>query len=202
MIVGSGDLPPYDSEIAGLIDDLHTCMLPVALLSSDIRILKAVLKMRSIDDDRILEDVRNRRGILNEKEAMDAGFRVVAFDLDGTLAEYDGWDGGRIGKPIMSEVNHLIHEFERGSYIILFTTRLNIRLWGVVSVDDQSSRIHNWLKSNGILQYISLIVGDKPLAHEYRDDRSVNPTLDCKLHTKTRRKPSKGVKRGSIPSIP
>lgn len=146
-------------------------------------------------DDRVLEDIRVRRGILNEKAAMDEGFRVVAFDLDGTLAVYDGWDNGLIGDPIMSEVNHLIDEFRRGSYIVLFTTRLNIRLWGVVSVSNQLSSINQWLKSIDILQYISLIVGDKPLAHEYRDDRSVNPTLDCKPRTKTRRKPSKGVKR-------
>lgn len=183
-----GDLPPelYDPELAELINDLHASLIPLALLTSlvgDLFKSYRVMKNSSLVDGRVLEDIQARWELLNsvsefknEKEAMDAGLRVVAFDLDGTLAVYDGWDGGRIGEPIFSEVNHLLSEFSAGSYIVLFTTRLNIRLWGVVSVANQLILIDKWLKSAGIRQCVSLIVGDKPLANEYRDDRSVNPT--------------------------
>ena len=109
----------------------------------------------------------------NEKEAMDAGLKVIAFDFDGTLTEYDGWKDGVIGDPLLEGIGKLITKKELGAYIIIFTTRLNERLWGVERAALEKNRIVEWLACHNLSDCVDLIVGDKPLANEYHDDRAI-----------------------------
>lgn len=49
----------------------------------------------------------------------------IGFDLDGTLAHYEGWDGGKIGKPIENTVK-LIKDFISKDYNVkIFTARVS-----------------------------------------------------------------------------
>lgn len=48
----------------------------------------------------------------------------IGFDLDSTLAHYDGWDGGRIGKPIWPMVNLLKHFLDQNIKCKIFTARV------------------------------------------------------------------------------
>lgn len=109
----------------------------------------------------------------NEKEAKDAGLMVRAYDFDGTLAKYVEFGDGLPGKPIKEKLHEMITNHQKGDYIVIFTTRLNERLWGKDAVIVQRNRILAWLRFHECLDCVDLIVGDKPLADEYHDDRAI-----------------------------
>ena len=109
----------------------------------------------------------------NELEAQQAGVRVVAIDFDGTLVEYDEWNNGEIGELRWGEIVNLIREKREGSYVVIFTCRLNERLWGKAVAIKERNRIQSWLVKNDLQRCVDDVVGDKPVADEYRDDRGV-----------------------------
>lgn len=47
----------------------------------------------------------------------------IGVDLDGTLAEYHGWDGGKIGKPIIPMLNRVLDWCNAGIEVRIFTAR-------------------------------------------------------------------------------
>lgn len=50
----------------------------------------------------------------------------IGVDLDGTLAEYDGWQGGsHIGKPIMPMVKRILMWIAEGKDVRIFTARVS-----------------------------------------------------------------------------
>jgi hypothetical protein len=49
----------------------------------------------------------------------------IGVDLDGTLAEYHGWDGGKIGKPIPRMVELVTAAVEEGQELRIFTARVS-----------------------------------------------------------------------------
>lgn len=52
--------------------------------------------------------------------------KVIAVDLDGTLAEYNGWRGiEHIGKPVQNVLDALRYNKEQGAEIWIFTARLS-----------------------------------------------------------------------------
>jgi hypothetical protein len=52
--------------------------------------------------------------------------RVVACDLDGTLASYNGWKGARhIGAPIPAMVKKVKAALAQGAEVYIFTARVN-----------------------------------------------------------------------------
>ena len=106
--------------------------------------------------------------------------KIIAVDLDGTIAEYDGWKGvEHIGLPI-SKVTRVLRELkERGWYIRIFTCRLNgvhTKLGRCDIIKESKGYIENWLKAFNIpFDEIVLNIEGKPFAHVYLDDRAINP---------------------------
>ena len=114
------------------------------------------------------------------KMSQDKTQKIIAVDLDGTIAEYDGWKGvGNIGVPI-SKVERVLRELKRrGWYILVFTCRLNgknTKLGRVDIIEENKQHIENWFKAYGVpYDEITLNVEGKPFAHVYLDDRAINP---------------------------
>lgn len=48
----------------------------------------------------------------------------IAVDFDGTLAEYNGWDGDNLGKPIAPMVNRVKKWLAEGLTVKIFTARV------------------------------------------------------------------------------
>ncbi len=71
--------------------------------------------------------------------------KVIAVDLDGTLAEYHGWVGdSHIGKPISKMVDRVHRWLEEGHTVVLFTARLSENTIAA------SEHITKWLRENEI----------------------------------------------------
>lgn len=49
----------------------------------------------------------------------------IGVDLDGTLAFYDGWNDGRIGKPIAPMVDKVKKWLNQGKTVKIFTARVS-----------------------------------------------------------------------------
>jgi hypothetical protein len=92
----------------------------------------------------------------------------IAVDLDGTLAEYDGWKGVQyIGKPISAMANRVKQWHAQGKTVVIFTAR--------VSGDDaEVSRecIEAWLIGNGLPELEITAVKRKQFI-EFWDDRAI-----------------------------
>ena len=128
-------------------------------------------------------DAQMNKDYINEVNAVRAGKTVVAYDLDGTLADDNHIKPDNelvpepdlaVGKPLIKSWNILINDSDRGYYTIIFTVRLNKRLWGTAAVDSQQRIIEDWLREYNYDQYINLLTGDKPLAKLYVDDRALS----------------------------
>jgi len=108
---------------------------------------------------------------LKSLEKSDGHKPTLAVDLDGTLAEYDGWKGEEhFGKPRQGAKDAMQAFKQRGYEIIIFTTRGNTEL------------VRQWLNENGIVfDYINENPHQpegsndgKPIADLYIDDRAVD----------------------------
>lgn len=110
----------------------------------------------------------------DELEAHYRGIRVVCFDFNGTLAEYDGCKYPAIGKPVLRGITLLTREKLKGSFIVISTCRLNERLLEA-EVAENRELITAWLEKYDLLKHVDAIVGDKPYADVYVDDRAYNP---------------------------
>lgn len=102
------------------------------------------------------------------------GRRIIAVDIDGTLAEFDQWRGYKhLGKPIKKIADKLRDEAKAGSYIIIHTVRIARPNGGILP---QALRaLVSWLDSNHI-SYSEIWVGTgKPYGDSYIDDRAINP---------------------------
>lgn len=106
----------------------------------------------------------------------------VGVDLDGTLAEYNGWNGGEIGGPVAPMVERVKHWLSQGIEVRIMTARVapadsslqNDQ--GVVHdqefVDDQTKRIQAWcLKHIG--QELRVTASKDLAMIELWDDRAV-----------------------------
>jgi hydroxymethylpyrimidine pyrophosphatase-like HAD family hydrolase len=94
--------------------------------------------------------------------------RIIAVDLDGTLAEYHGWKGvTHIGKAVPSIVSALKQAQELGAEIWIFTARVS---------DDESSQasfyINDWLKQHGI-EVAGITATKHKFFTEFWDDRAI-----------------------------
>jgi len=119
--------------------------------------------------------------------------KSVAVDLDGVLAQYDGWKGvEHIGDPIPGAVQ-FTKQLQEIARVVIFTTRTNADpkiSERNESVEMLTQRVKLWLDAHGFA-YDEIYVGQgKPLAAAYVDDRAVvcrprewpwgfNATLDC-----------------------
>lgn len=105
--------------------------------------------------------------------------RSICVDVDGVLAQYDGWNGvHNIGKPIPGAVefcNNLYEEYN----VIIHTTRANVEvnekeIPEVPNTEAEKQRylnnlLHEWLQTHGF-KYDS--IKPKPMAVGYIDDRA------------------------------
>lgn len=105
--------------------------------------------------------------------------RIIAIDLDGTLARYDGWKGlDHIGDPLpgaVQMVNALVEEEPNAAWqdeVIVFTTRMNTKI-NPGTIDKLGEHISNWLEHWGFSDKVRVYAGPgKPLADMYVDDRA------------------------------
>ncbi len=100
----------------------------------------------------------------------------VAVDVDGVLAQYDGWKGvEHIGDPIPGAVE-FTKKLQEIARVVIFTTRVNAdpKISGRnESVEMLTQRVKLWLDAHGFA-YDEIYVGQgKPLAAAYVDDRAV-----------------------------
>ena len=101
--------------------------------------------------------------------------KTVCVDLDGVLAQYDGWKGvERIGDPIPGAVQ-FTKRLQEIARVVIFTTRTNAdpKISGRnESVEMLTQRVRRWLDAHGFA-YDEIYVGQgKPLAAAYVDDRA------------------------------
>jgi len=112
----------------------------------------------------------SEKPVRREKADRSAHVPTVAVDLDGTLAEYDGWRGedhfGSVRPGALDALNTLR---DRGCRIIIFTTR------------GATNKVRKWLEENGLpFDYINENPdqppgsSSKPIADLYLDDRAVD----------------------------
>jgi len=67
----------------------------------------------------------------------------IGVDLDGTLAEYHGWNGGKIGKVIPKMLERVKQWIKEGQEVRIMTARAS-------DSNANLSAIEEWLEENGI----------------------------------------------------
>lgn len=67
----------------------------------------------------------------------------IGCDLDACLAEYHGWDGGKIGKPIPKMLERVKKWIEEGQEVRIMTARASGSQEDIKAIED-------WLEENGI----------------------------------------------------
>lgn len=51
------------------------------------------------------------------------GRKVIAFDFDGVLHEYHGWNGGTLGGPMVGMQDLVARLIDAGAHVVVHTTR-------------------------------------------------------------------------------
>jgi len=100
----------------------------------------------------------------------ESGKKWIGFDLDGTLAEYDGWQGvEHIGKPIKKMCDQIKKLHSEGTEVKILTARVAPRKDGT-SPDGARKYIEKWCDKN--LGFIPPITHEKDsLMEKLYDDR-------------------------------
>lgn len=98
--------------------------------------------------------------------------RVLAIDLDGTLARFDSWRGvEHFGKPYAGAVD-FIEGLSRDFDIVIHTCRTNPVVNDTETPEQLAERVYKWLKENGFPDTVKVWAGSgKPIASLYLDDR-------------------------------
>ena len=103
----------------------------------------------------------------------------VCVDVDGVLAQYDGWRGvHHIGEPISGAIEFTRLLNEQGYYVIIHTTRMDIDLQRTevpkIIISDLIFILQQWLDKHGFY-YDEIFSGTgKPIALAYIDDKGIN----------------------------
>jgi hypothetical protein len=100
--------------------------------------------------------------------------KVIAVDLDGTLAYYDHWRGAdHIGKPIETMVARVKYWLDAGHKVVIFTARIT----GDDDVSVEPARImeiRNWLSAcAGLPHNLDITNVKRKEFSEFWDDRAV-----------------------------
>lgn len=72
----------------------------------------------------------------------------VGFDLDGTLAKYEGWNDGEIGEPVEPMVKRARQLLAEGTEIRIVTARVSGKGQFQREVADQMRRIQAWCREH------------------------------------------------------
>ena len=95
--------------------------------------------------------------------------RIIAVDLDGTLAHYDGWKGvGHIGAIIPSVANAILLAKKEGADIWIFTARVS----DPKDAEEAGNNIVKYLTENGI-PFDGLTAIKHKFFSEFWDDRAI-----------------------------
>lgn len=100
--------------------------------------------------------------------------RDICVDLDGVLAQYDGWRGvDHIGDPIPG-AREFLAELQVEYNIVIFTTRCNPEVnHGRESADLLAKRVEDWLRKHDMpFDHVYRGVG-KPLCAAFIDDNCI-----------------------------
>lgn len=98
----------------------------------------------------------------------------IAVDLDGTLAEYHGWQGPtHIGKPIPLMLERVKQWLRAGHKVVIFTARISLS--GSEHHIDWSAidAIFAWLKENGIPEVTDITNVKQKDFDVFYDDRCI-----------------------------
>jgi hypothetical protein len=91
---------------------------------------------------------------------------IVCVDLNGVLDAYTGWKHADHWDPPRPGAAAFLQALKaRGFDVVVFTTR-------------HHTQVRAWLRTHGLLQYVSAITRRKPPAHVFVDDRAVCFTGD------------------------
>ena len=88
----------------------------------------------------------------------------IGVDLDGTLAHYEGWGNGDIGKPIPLMMDRVVEWLKHGKEVRIFTAR--------ASDPTQTKLVEAWLHEHGLGMLKVTNVKDFEMI-ELWDDRAV-----------------------------
>lgn len=95
--------------------------------------------------------------------------RVIAVDLDGTLAHYDGWKGIEHIGPVVPEVANAMERAQKeGADVWIFTARVS----DPVDAEEAGKYIEEWLKANNF-QYEGITAVKHKFFTEFWDDRAI-----------------------------
>lgn len=75
----------------------------------------------------------------------------IGVDLDGTLAEYHGWDGGKIGPPVPAMVARVRDWLAEGVRVKVFTARVALPATATgahATVKQQTEAIQDWCEKH------------------------------------------------------
>ena len=103
----------------------------------------------------------------------------IGVDLDGTLAEYDGWDGGKIGAPIPAMVERIKEWLEKGEHDVrIFTARVGPNAFVPIEMAENTrartiQHIQTWLKEEAGLPGLQVTATKDFAMIELWDDRAV-----------------------------
>jgi hypothetical protein len=86
---------------------------------------------------------------------------IVCVDLDGVLNSFDGWKGADFFHPPRPGARAFLAALNGQGYrVLVFTVR-----WG--------PHVEEWLKVQGLAEYVDEVTDKKPPAHVYVDDRAI-----------------------------
>lgn len=104
----------------------------------------------------------------------------IGVDLDGTLAHYDGWNGGAIGEPVPAMLRRVEDWLAIGREVRVFTARVAAtgkrKVGGEIDsqefADEQRRLIQDWTQKHLGVRLAVTAVKDFAMA-ELFDDRAV-----------------------------
>ncbi len=95
--------------------------------------------------------------------------RVIAVDLDGTLAHYDGWKGiGHIGCVVPEVANAMERAQKEGAEVWIFTARVS----DPADAEEAGKYVHEWLVKNNF-QFEGITAIKHKFFTEFWDDRAI-----------------------------
>lgn len=102
-----------------------------------------------------------------QEQAGDRG--TVCVDFDGVLADYRGWQGDAVGKPILTGCELVRRLHGMGYRVVVLSSR-------------PSHLIEPWLRRHGLRPFVHDVTDHKVPALGYVDDRAVrfDPAMDVR----------------------
>lgn len=122
------------------------------------------------------------------------GRKVIAFDFDGVIHDYHGWNGGKLGDPMPGMVDVVKRLQDAGAHVVLHTTRKaeDITPWlvehgfGALDVyNEKWSRIDVFVDDRAVCfapvdAWTPFVYADRLLRFEPHWRRAAAPAVACR----------------------